>query len=197
MSSKFPFNLSPVPKNSLSICGTWPNLIFRFFGMNLNWFQAAFQWCKVNVLGMYVEGSIKLNKNFSLHFSTVKWTTTELPAVVFGYPTASQKYSPPCSVWMLGISKRPAMSRAPGGSGRLLRRLHWTLARIGPSSRHWKTTSRPISNRSRNSMLIFDYRHDKSLLAYDNMFPWIELFFVRTILKLNMQNLFRCRLVAS
>lgn len=45
---------------------------------------------------------------------------------------------------MFGISRRPLLSREPGGSGRPAGRTHLTLARIGPSSRHWNTTSRPV-----------------------------------------------------
>lgn len=41
-SREFRFSSVPVPKNSLSICGTRPNLILRFFWMNLNRFHAAF-----------------------------------------------------------------------------------------------------------------------------------------------------------
>jgi hypothetical protein len=36
------------------------------------------------------------------------------------------------------------MSLDPGGSGNPLPRSHLTLALSGPSSRHWKTTSRPM-----------------------------------------------------
>lgn len=45
---------------------------------------------------------------------------------------------------MFGISKRPLLSLEPGGSGLPAGRTHLTRALIGPSSRHWNTTSRPI-----------------------------------------------------
>ena len=47
---------------------------------------------------------------------------------------------------MFGISKRPLTSREPGGIGRPPGRVHRTRARIGPSSRHWNTTSRPVEH---------------------------------------------------
>jgi hypothetical protein len=43
-----------------------------------------------------------------------------------------------------GISNRPLTSLDPGGSGNPLPRSHLTLALSGPSSRHWKTTSRSM-----------------------------------------------------
>ena len=47
---------------------------------------------------------------------------------------------------MFGISSRPLKSRVPGGKGNPsapFPRDHLTLTRSGPSSLHWKTTSRP------------------------------------------------------
>ena len=46
---------------------------------------------------------------------------------------------------MLGISRRPWRSLEPGGRDNPLPRLHPTLARRVPSSRHWYTTSRPTN----------------------------------------------------
>lgn len=45
---------------------------------------------------------------------------------------------------IFGISRRPLTSREPGGKGRPPDRVHLTRARIGPSSRHWNTTSKPF-----------------------------------------------------
>jgi hypothetical protein len=66
-------SLLPVPKNSFPMCGTKPKRIFRFFGMNLNRFHAAFQQkAKISVkfeiifsLETYIfQQSIELSQNF-------------------------------------------------------------------------------------------------------------------------------------
>lgn len=56
---------------------------------------------------------------------------------------------------MLGISRRPLKSCEPGGSERPEGRTHLTLARIGPSSRHWKTTSLPVPGYFRSALVWF------------------------------------------
>lgn len=58
---------------------------------------------------------------------------------------------------IFGISNRPFLSLEPGGNGRPPGRVHATLARNGPSSRHWNTTSKPKKSFSINQfdILIF------------------------------------------
>lgn len=55
---------------------------------------------------------------------------------------------------MFGISNRPFLSLEPGGNGRPPGRVHATLARNGPSSRHWNTTSKPKTSFSINQFDI-------------------------------------------
>lgn len=60
-----------------------------------------------------------------------------------------------------GISNRPFTSLEPGGNGRPFGRVQRTRARIGPSSRHWNTTSKPIINTNTHTTKKINYNFDR------------------------------------
>lgn len=93
------------------------------------------QWLEHRVLKMDIQ---LLRKCIHRHVPTAKWMRASW--LVRLIKSAYNKWI----TWIFGISKRPLTSLEPGGSGRPPGRVHLTRERIGPSSRHWNTTSKPV-----------------------------------------------------